>query len=81
MNPAEHLDKIENCAKGLVNRCIAFANEKDPDFPETRLFRLYAAYVVAVDALTQGIKSSSSEFMDELKNIREEKKDVRSDNL
>lgn len=75
MNPSEHLDKIEQLSKGVVNLCIDFANVKSLEQSDTRLFRLYAAYVVAVDALTQGIKSSSGQFMEELKQERDQRKD------
>lgn len=73
MKSAEHLDRIEKYSKGLVNLCINFANEKTLEQSDTRLFRLYAAYVVAVDALTQGVKSSSGQFMDELKQERDKR--------
>ena len=81
MNSKEHFDEIEEQAKYLVNRCIAFANEKETELSDRRLFRLYAAYVVAVDALTQGIKNSSAGFIEELNEMQTEKKDFRRDNL
>ena len=75
------LDAVKDCAKIVVNLCADFANEKEEEAPDRRLFRLYAAYVVAVDTVTQGIKSSSGEFMEKMNKNREELEDSRGKNL
>lgn len=79
MNPEDHLEEIMDCANKLVQRCIRFANEKEADTPNTRFFRLFTGYLLAIDVLTNGIKNSSAEFMDAV--AKEMKADIRKDHL
>ena len=78
MTKKRTLEDIEQSGKVLANMCIDFANEAEIIGVSNRLIRLFGSFVVAVGALTEGIQSSSAEFMAE---IEQGPEDVRGDTL
>ena len=78
MTEKKSLDQIIEAANKIVNMCVEFGNTENQEMANTRLFRLYAAYLVVIDTVTQGIKNTSSEFMAEL---HKDKPDIRKDHL
>lgn len=73
------LTEIEQCAMFLANKCIEFANKGESEESNKRLFKMYAAYLIAIDSLTKGIKQVTSEFIQEIIDLNET--DKRKSNL
>ncbi len=73
------LVEIVHLSQELAEKMIDYGNEENPDKPGVRMIKVYSAYVISTNILSQILIASTGEYMDTLKKNLE--KDIREDHL